>query len=455
MTQELIIEGNKVDMPNDPITLQFKSNLFGHLDTITSSNSLTIQLPKTPRNNFVFQFADIPQSSGFQRRWYDATFKRDGIPIISGRVALLSTTREHYEVCLVWGLIQWLEDALTNETTLRDLPIGYQAVLRKYDINVFTTVSDINYGYLYYDNGGAEYAIPVVNVGWIFSLIINLIFSNNIDTTSVDLTQLRKYYFTITDDLVGDLVTPANLEPSFLLRDFLPEIKVIDFFKAVCHIMGWYIELSPTGTVRIESINTIGNTANAVDWSDKLASDIPDSVSFDFNSMAQRNWFRYEKDENVTVNADYYFEVNDTTLKRETTTFELPFAPTDYANLIIQYETVLDNNGDSETKFVETTTRILKVLDDGPLNSNGDPIPYLSFEQELYFRVIIANKYNAYTNIMREPKVVTVQLRLADYDLINLDYTIPVYISRYGSYFAIIELQAQGEYTTAKLLKLS
>ena len=51
MTEELYINGEAVDLkPDAATTLNYKSNLLGDISKITSSNSQTIQCPKTTRN---------------------------------------------------------------------------------------------------------------------------------------------------------------------------------------------------------------------------------------------------------------------------------------------------------------------------------------------------------------------------------------------------------------------
>ena len=55
MTEELYINGEAVDLkPDATTTLNYKSNLLGDISKITSSNSQTIQCPKTTRNRKIF-----------------------------------------------------------------------------------------------------------------------------------------------------------------------------------------------------------------------------------------------------------------------------------------------------------------------------------------------------------------------------------------------------------------
>lgn len=457
MMHELKIDGQVVDlMPGENITLNYRSNLFGDIDKITSSSSLTIRLPKTPRNNLFTNFSDVPYSSGgIARRWYAAEYRRNGVLLISGKATLLSATEEAYEVSLVWGLFNGLQEWISAGTTLRDLPLGYQTALRRFNINIFTKYMGILYGYIWYNNGGEEYAFPVVQVHLIFNTILLAMAGGNVDTSGVDMTPLKDYYINFNDDLVKELVTDARPEPTFVIKDYIPEIKQVDFVKAICHIMGWYFTTSKDGSIKLVAIDAAIDSSKSVDWSDKLSGgSIPSEVEYNFNDHAQQNWMRYKEDETVTTNADGYFNVNDATLEVDKTLFTLPLAPTDGA-LIRQYLTTIDDEGESSTEFIKTVPRILKAREDGVFDEAGNEIPSLSFSEELFFKNILTQRYRNYRGVVNAPFVITVELRLTEFDLADIDFATPVYFSQFGSHFAIIELQNTGDMTTAKLIKIS
>lgn len=454
MRQSLIIDSNVVDMYDEPVTLQYRSNMFGDLDSIASSNSLTIRLPATPRNNLVFGFANVPYSTGFERRWHDATYIRNGLPIIVGKVVLLSASGKEYEVSLVWGAFRWLQSVLESGNTLRSLPLGQELNLRQFNINIFAHAKGILYGYLWYNNGGARYAFPVVQVGWIFGIILVRELQGVVDTSGVDLTKLNDYYINFNEDLVGELVTDVRPEPSFPIKDYIPDIEIVEFVKSVCHLMGWYFEVSPATGLRLLDFSALQNST-ALDWSDKLSSGrAPDSMSFDYNGYAQRNFMRYAEDDSVNINADGYVEVADVTLDPEKTLFTMPFAPT-YGTLIQQYVVIEEEDGSSTVEFVKTKPRILKAVDGIALDENGDEIPGLVFGSDMYFERIIRDRYSEFQDAVRKPIVVTVKLRLNDIDLLNLDFSRKIYLRQYGSYFGVMEIQNDGDLSTAKLLKLS
>lgn len=471
---DLYINGTRVDLhENSNITLNYQSNLMSGIDNIKSGYSLSIKLPKTPVNDFLFTVSDLPASNERQSyKWHNALLVIDGAPIVKGKASLMSATAESYEVSLVWGEVNSLKSWLDRGETLRDLPItdigqiyigtdffGVEMFAKTMGQNV--AIYDYNSGIKQFGDAKNIY-LPVVKVGWLFNLILSQI-EEPIDTRAVDLSELDTIYMTFTEDLV-EVVNARN---QFAVSDVIPEIKQLDFVKAICLLKGWYFEQNPNGALRLIDLSPLSNYNGSVDWSDKVISDsaTPDNVDFSYESDAQRNWLRYKVDENVQVDADGYLSVDDETLETDKTIYTLPFAPTD-ADLVVQYTYELESvhaelqNGNvtfdvtTTRKFVKTEPRLLELREDGDIDAQGNEIPYLGFWPALYLQNIINSRYRLYQSIIREPLVVTVELNLSVVDLATLDYTKPIYIARYGCYFAIIELQYSGELTKAKLIKL-
>ena len=123
MKEQLIIDGVEVDLkPGERITLNFKSNFMGDVSKIESSNSLTINLPKTPRNNALFSYAGNPASgSTFPYRRWPAKYYRDGVEVISVGYCVLVEVGESYNVALYWGTMANFQAWLDSEETLQQL----------------------------------------------------------------------------------------------------------------------------------------------------------------------------------------------------------------------------------------------------------------------------------------------------------------------------------------------
>ncbi len=452
---DLYINGSRVDLPVDnDISLQFRSNFMGGLDVIKSGYSLTIKLPSTPINDFVMRLSNLVYAGdNAAYKWYNAVYVVDGVQLIHGQAALLSASPEGYDVSLTWGIVPELREWLNSDKTLRDLSLdGIGRIVvnnNPFDNDVFDTQEGLNVGLYYYNNGIRNYPnvenvwYPVVKVGYIFREILSSL-GGVIDVSAVDLSELDSLYINIVENMKE--ATTAN-NRTFRVVDFLPEIKQSEFVKAICHIQGWYIEQNVTGGIRLVDVDSISDKAEAVDWSSKLSrvGDLPENIEFSYNNNAQRNYMRYKEDDNVLINADGYIEVNDVTADAEKTWFTLPWAAT-YGNLIVQY--------DKEGNFIKIEPRILKLEEDRGTDSEGNLIPGLAFTDDMYFQYIINTSYSYYKTIVNQPSVITAEFYLTAYDYLTIDYAKPVYISRYGSYFAVIGLQYSSEKTKATLIKL-
>ena len=100
-------------------------------------------------------------------------------------------------------------------------------------------------------------------------------------------------------------------------------------------------------------------------------------------------------------------------------------------------------------EFTETQPRIMKVVE----------LPYrdyygVEFTEDMYFQRIISERYSELQTIIEKPIMVTARFKLDEFDLLSLNFMRLVYVAQYGSVFAIIEVQNQGEESVVKLLKV-
>lgn len=230
----------------------------------------------------------------------------------------------------------------------------------------------------------------------------------------------------------------------------LPNIKVVDLIKQICWLFGLFAIKSDMGVSFIPVETIIDNKGNAVDWSKKLVPTgwTAEETSYTFGDFAQKNYFRYEENENAK-SADGYMVVQNKTLDHEKDLVKLPY-------------TAGGDNGDM------SSVPYFKWNDDGEnidLVDCGDRIMYLHYEsgtgeypklsfKGLSFNEIILKYYSYYQDLIKSPFVIKDTFRLTEIDLKNIDYTIPVYIERYAAFFAIISIKSQGDYSECELLKL-
>lgn len=116
---ELFVKGQAVDIaPNTKITLNFASNIFGDISKITPSNSLTISLPKTPKNESIFGVAMYTNTP--YKRW-DAELYINGVEVIDTAYLVLLSVSDTYEVALYWGVVTALQSLKDSDKTLADI----------------------------------------------------------------------------------------------------------------------------------------------------------------------------------------------------------------------------------------------------------------------------------------------------------------------------------------------
>jgi hypothetical protein len=233
----------------------------------------------------------------------------------------------------------------------------------------------------------------------------------------------------------------------------LPDISVVDFIKQICWLFGLFAIKSDTGVSFISVNKIIDNRDKAVDWSKKLVPTgwTAKETSYTFGDFAQKNYFRYEENENAK-SADGYMVVQNKTLDYEKDLVKLPY-------------TAGGDNGDMRAvpyfKWSEDGTtveledcgdRIMQLVIS--FDSQGKEDARLDFSDLKFQNRVSRFGLSYYQDLIKSPFVIKDTFRLTEIDLKNLDYTIPVYIERYAAFFAIISIKSQGDYSECELLKL-
>lgn len=159
MTEELFIDGQFVDLkPGASITLNFKSNLLGDISKITSSNSQTIQCPKTTRNRKIFDNPGAPAYVSDRRyKRFRAFLVRNGVKIVEIGYAVLLSSSETYEIALYWGVMANFQAWVDKGAKLNELE-GTEAIAWNKNVAISTVeqLTTNGYGYAEYDCGVAD-----------------------------------------------------------------------------------------------------------------------------------------------------------------------------------------------------------------------------------------------------------------------------------------------------------
>lgn len=233
----------------------------------------------------------------------------------------------------------------------------------------------------------------------------------------------------------------------FPLVPNLPDIKQIDFIKAVASMVGLFA--LPDGENGIKFIpfdNLSANKSKAVDWTNRVImaydSVTPRNLQYTLDNIAQNNWFRYKEDDNVMGNYDGNIQVDDATIEYERDAITLPFSACSTKGGVA-YIPLYSYNEEGELEYNKTNPRIL-LLDGTKGIFKG-----------LEWTTLIANNYQTYKGLINNAKVVTEYIRLNSIELRDLEMDIPVYLAQYGCYLAIIEIKTkENDICECKLLKM-
>ena len=271
---------------------------------------------------------------------------------------------------------------------------------------------------------------------------------------SLGLLSVRGYFSSASDagsNTNLNLTLSARGEISFgekfPLVPNLPDIKQIDFIKAVSSMVGLFA--LPDGENGIKFIpfdNLSANKSKAVDWTNRVImaynSVTPRNLQYTLDNIAQNNWFRYKEDDNVMGNYDGNIQVDDATIEYERDAITLPFSACSTKGGVA-YIPLYSYNEEGELEYNKTNPRIL-LLDGTKGIFKG-----------LEWTTLIANNYQTYKGLINNAKVVTEYIRLNSIELRDLEMDIPVYLAQYGCYLAIIEITTkENNICECKLLKL-
>ena len=233
----------------------------------------------------------------------------------------------------------------------------------------------------------------------------------------------------------------------------LPDISVVDFIKQICWLFGLFAIKSDTGVSFISVNKIIDNRDKAVDWSKKLVPTgrTAKETSYTFGDFAQKNYFRYEENENAK-SADGYMVVQNKTLDYEKDLAKLPYtAGGDNGDMrAVPYFKWSDDG--TIVELEDCGDRIMQLVIS--FDSQGKEDARLDFSDLKFQNRVSRFGLSSYQDLIKSPFVIKDTFRLTEIDLKNLDYTIPVYIERYAAFFAIISIKSQGDYSECELLKL-
>lgn len=276
----------------------------------------------------------------------------------------------------------------------------------------------------------------------------------------------KTYNISIAIEPISDVIYPSI----YPIGPNLPDITQGEFISDLMTLNGLfaYADKDTPNTIRMMSMDDIlDNIKNGVfvDWSSKVILNkkhsigIPDSSEFYIEDYAQKNTLDYDNEDDIETKTSGEVIVDNANIDKERET-KVTFSATDNtttSNGITIAKINAYENKNSKVSFKDPSPRILS------LNNNVSP-DGLSRWSYGYFAPsqrfggeggIIAKKYGSLQSIIKRFRMITVKCKLSAVDLYNLKYEIPVFLSQFGSYFAIylVETGVDG-ISECKLIKL-
>ncbi|WP_305313338.1 hypothetical protein [Paramuribaculum intestinale] len=261
----------------------------------------------------------------------------------------------------------------------------------------------------------------------------------------------------------------------------LPDIGCLAFVKSLFYMMGAFPIVTSSKEIVPRFFSEISDnlkSGNVLDWSSKLpgsASDLPTEIKFTSGDFAQRNYYLMKSDDIDStydpedLDDDVYasgvgtLNVDNSTLEISSTVIQVPFfAPFILNRKIPSFDTgstikswTLADEADSKERnsiynrleFCEPEPAlgiikerdITQELNTGEISVKGQ---VMTMEVWNGFSQLQTNdSYKYLQEIIRKPFVIKEDMLLTEFDLLDLDYTRPVYLDKYNSYFAIVSIQ--------------
>ena len=199
--------------------------------------------------------------------------------------------------------------------------------------------------------------------------------------------------------------------------------------KTCMAMFGWAAVIQ-NGTLHLLKFNELLNTSGAYNWTAKvdMTDGDPQEFGYTLDNWAQINTLKFQEDTPVGFDPNARLEIQDATLPEQRDFFDLPFAASQWSDAP-HYKIKEDN----KVEDIDIAPRIFRVLSGNPRT--------LRFTDNLHSHGLIAAHYARFQEVIRKPVTMTVNIRLHEIDLAQLDLTRAVYLGQYGKYYMILKIQ--------------
>ncbi len=257
----------------------------------------------------------------------------------------------------------------------------------------------------------------------------------------------------------------------------LPDISCMTLVKSLFYMIGAYPVSTTDGRiipVFYDELKT--NISRALNWSDKQSTDavtLPSKTVFKVGDIAQRNYYLmksddlYQNEDEIRETTDIYASgvgvlvCGNELLDKDKTVITLPFsAPYMQNRKTPRYDT------GQTFKAWEYVAKEFKACTPKPIVGLIDTDVVTTYTKDIRSGAILKTSketrwtmtcWNGFAEMSRNPSfaymqeiytnpyVITENLSLDEFDLRDLDYSVPVYLEKYNSYFAIVSIQRDSK----------
>lgn len=303
---------------------------------------------------------------------------------------------------------------------------------------------------------------------------------------------IKECYVADNIKMIPDGMISDNMLSGFEIdiNSNLPDISCMTFMKSLFYMMGAFPNVNKNNEIVplfYGDIEANIKNGNALNWSSRIMgnrSALAQKIDFKVAGFAQRNYYllknddlemtdeEYEEEEDIYESGLGVIEVDNETLDTSKTIIQLPF----YGPYILdrKWPSLATGNDvknekrddDGNIEFCESKPAIGMIRSIPEVELEGQTegsIVYTKTGRHIMFmdiwngvKNITNNKNYAYLQkIVKRPFVITEYLNLNEFDLRDLDYTVPIYLDKYNSYFAVVSVtrDSKGK-CKCELLKL-
>lgn len=290
----------------------------------------------------------------------------------------------------------------------------------------------------------------------------------SINDTVESVKEVSDFYIIPKGEISDNISTGYEID----IRSNLPDISCLTFMKALYYMIGAFPNVDSAGKIIAHFYKSLDDNINSgiiKNWSSKLITgieDLPDKTSFALSGYSQKNYYLMKNDELDSEgedNADVYesgmgtIVCENETLDKMQTIIQLPFygaflkdasRPSLVTGNDMKY---VKYNEDGTTEPCEakpaigTVAPIQQCTYDYPSSSTRVPVPSDTYSMILsiwdgFKNINAIPSYNYLQSIVKEPLVITDKFLLNELDLRDLDFSVPIYLEKYNSYFAIVSI---------------